>query len=75
MSNPATDKITVKNIVNIPVNVEISLLNALGRQLEVQHKLSYSNNFDLEKLGCGMYYIAIIHQGEQLEIKRFIKKP
>ena len=65
----------VTNFVNIPENAEIALLDAMGRQLAVQHKLNSSNHFDLERLSGGVYYVAILHQGTQLEIKRFIKQP
>jgi hypothetical protein len=65
----------ISNFVNIKENCVIAILDGLGRIIEKQPKGVLRNDFKIENLANGIYYIAVLENGNTLSTKRFIKQP
>ncbi len=66
--NPATNSITVTNIMS--ENYECEIFNIIGNSVM---KVSNQNTIDISKLAAGVYMV-LVRQGNQTQIQKLIKK-
>lgn len=77
--NPATDRITVQLSTTSNEDVTVTLLNAIGEEIEVlfsgatQSSVSNEINYNTIHLPAGVYFVRAISNSGNSEIIRFVK--
>jgi hypothetical protein len=70
--NPARDRINVK-LTNSPGNAALHLVDASGRIILTQHKLTQNNEIDVHSYPPGMYFVIIWDMNNMYSAKFIIR--